>query len=285
MRIRFAAALVALIMLVSCSGPGRRNTGTVATERGDITAPVAEPITEDNADVTGTAGTSFSGSPEISETGTADAPPDTAQKPPVTTPKAAETDSPDPVFREISPLAAADYMTPVEDYSFNRDRGIEFIMVHFSSNVKAKPDNPYVLEDIKNIYLSGEVSTNYVIDREGNIFCFIPEYRCAWHAGVGSWKGDKRLTNKMNLYSIGIELLAMGSENEMLRYISAEQYRALPESFIGYTEAQYEALARLLNDLCACYGVPRDRDHIIGHQEYATKKPDPGELFDWYRIM
>ena len=29
------------------------------------------------------------------------------------------------------------------------------------------------------------------------------------------------------------------------------------------------------------YDIPMDRDHIIGHQEYAIKKRDPGELFDW----
>ena len=102
---------------------------------------------------------------------------------------------------------------------------------------------------------------------------------------MGKWKGDERLKNKMNLYSIGVELLAMGSEKEMLRYISAEQYRALSDELVGYTEAQYEALGALITDICGTYGLPRDRDHIIGHQEYATKKPDPGELFDWDRVI
>ncbi len=30
---------------------------------------------------------------------------------------------------------------------------------------------------------------------------------------------------------------------------------------------------------------PLDREHIIGHSEYSALKTDPGELFDWERVM
>ena len=255
---RAAAILIALISLCSCGAReavSGEKSAMLTDRRMTPAVPISSPVSETSPDTSAESSFPIGTGHEV------------------------------PSFRDLSPLSTEYYMTPVEDYSFERDRDIEFIMIHFSSNVKAKPEDPYVVDDIKNIYLKGEVSTNYVIDREGKIYCFIPEYRCAWHAGVGKWKGDERLKNKMNLYSIGVELLAMGSEKEMLRYISAEQYRELPDELVGYTEAQYEALGALITDICGTYGLPRDRDHIIGHQEYATKKPDPGELFDWDRVI
>jgi dimethylamine--corrinoid protein Co-methyltransferase len=32
-------------------------------------------------------------------------------------------------------------------------------------------------------------------------------------------------------------------------------------------------------------GIPMDREHVIGHQEYSPKKSDPGELFDWSKLI
>ena len=297
-----AAAVIAAITLVSCTAQGGA-PGGATTARRDFPVPT-EAFVESVSTEKGTEGLtdipteteSAPGESSVTEKAAETDPvpaTETTSKP---TGKATETD-PVPAtettaepeeqtaFRDMSPLSVEYYMTPVENYSFERDRDIEFVMIHFSSNVKAKPTDPYVVDDIKDIYLKSEVSTNYVIDREGKIYCFMPEYRCAWHAGVGTWKNDSRLKDRMNRYSIGIELLAMGSESEMLRYITAEQYAALDEGLIGYTDAQYEALGALLSDICGTYGIPRDRDHVIGHQEYATKKPDPGELFDWSRII
>ena len=59
----------------------------------------------------------------------------------------------------------------------------------------------------------------------------------------------------------------------------------LDRSLIGYTEAQYAALMVLLPDICARYGIPYDREHIIGHEDYRPSKSDPGELFDWGRVL
>ena len=96
---------------------------------------------------------------------------------------------------------------------------------------------------------------------------------------------NEKYTNAMNHYSIGIELVGMGSQNDMSGYMSASEYKALDDSLKGFTDAQYEALKPLLEDICARYGIPIDRDHIIGHEEYSQKKKDPGELFEWERII
>ena len=44
-------------------------------------------------------------------------------------------------------------------------------------------------------------------------------------------------------------------------------------------------LAALLEDVCSRNGIPMDRQHIIGHEEYASRRSDPGQLFDWLRIL
>ena len=197
-----------------------------------------------------------------------------------------ESETPAPSCRDLSPLSSEHYMPSFEELSYARSEKIEYIMLHFSSNVLGKPEDPYNIEDMVGVYAGWESSTNYVIDREGNIYCFVPEYRCAWHAGKGAWKDDERLTDKMNFYSIGIELLAIGSQKDMSIYMSARRYKKISKEFIGYTDAQYEALSALLDDLCAEYSIPADRDHIIGHEEYAPdRKNDPGELFDWSRVI
>ena len=203
-----------------------------------------------------------------------------------TTETVEESVTPAPAFRDLSPLSSEHYMPSFEEFSYERSEPVEYIMLHFSSNVLGKPEDPYNIEDMVGVYTGWESSANYVIDREGNIYCFVPEYRCAWHAGKGTWKDDERLTDRMNFYSIGIELLAIGSQKDMSIYMSAHRYKKIPKEFIGYTDAQYEALSALLDDLSAAYGIPADRDHIIGHEEYAPdRKNDPGELFDWSRAL
>ena len=89
----------------------------------------------------------------------------------------------------------------------------------------------------------------------------------------------------MNKRSIGIEILAIGSKSDMSIYMSGSEYDKIDPSLIGYTDRQYEALGLLIADICAGYSIPTDREHIIGHDEYNPNKNDPGELFDWERLI
>ena len=95
----------------------------------------------------------------------------------------------------------------------------------------------------------------------------------------------EKLTDAMNKYSIGIEIIAMGSERDMSVYMTSEEYRQLDPKLLGFTEAQYDALIPLVKDICQRNGIPCDRDHVIGHSEYKKEKTDPGELFDWDRLF
>ena len=75
------------------------------------------------------------------------------------------------------------------------------------------------------------------------------------------------------------------NRSPLSQYLSSDEYDALDPSLIGFTDAQYESLATLLSDVCQRNHIPLDREHIIGHEEYKPEKTDPGELFDWDRLM
>lgn len=185
----------------------------------------------------------------------------------------------------VSSLARKDLLLPLENYSWEREYEAEYIVLHFVSDVVNSKSNPHNLQNVKKIFEDTNVSSNYIIDRDGNIVCFIPEDRAAWHAGAGTYGCDEKYTNKMNKYSIGIELLAIGSKNDMSTYISHAEYESLAKEHIGFTDSQYDSLKLLLEDICQRNGIPFERSRIIGHDEYNPDKRDPGELFDWDRLF
>jgi N-acetyl-anhydromuramyl-L-alanine amidase AmpD len=164
---------------------------------------------------------------------------------------------------------------------------ITHAVIHFTSNAQEKPEDPYQILDTYDIFNQYGVSSHYVIDRSGKLYQFVTENRIAYHAGKGSLANNPTYHNKLNAYSIGIELLAIGTKEEMVSMMTEEDYDNIDPIHIGYTGEQYETLKDLLLDISAFYGtVPLDREHIIGHDEYAPeRKTDPGSLFDWEHLM
>ena len=104
-----------------------------------------------------------------------------------------------------------------------------------------------------------EVSVHYLIDRTGAVTQLVAEERRAWHAGAGSWRGNKDINSR----SIGIELDNTGHH--------------------PFPEPQMAALERLLKDILSRWTIlPED---IIGHSDMAPgRKMDPGPRFDWSRL-
>ena len=95
-------------------------------------------------------------------------------------------------------------------------------------------------------WLSGghsHASAHYVISRDGSIVQLVHLSDIAWHAG----------NRKVNEHSIGIEHVG-------------ETYDPA-----GFTNEQYRSSARLVAWLVRRYGIPVDREHIIGHYQV----PDP----------
>lgn len=112
------------------------------------------------------------------------------------------------------------------------------------------------LEELKGL----EVSSHFLIDRDGALTQFVSCLDRAWHAGVSSWG----CRTNCNDFSIGIELEGTDSR--------------------AYESVQYEALAQLIVELRE-YLPSLARGPIVGHSDIASgRKTDPGEAFDWARL-
>lgn len=105
-----------------------------------------------------------------------------------------------------------------------------------------------------------QVSTHFLIDRQGRVIQFVPTQRRAWHAGKSSWQEQE----KCNDYSIGIEMI--GDESS------------------PFTLAQYRMAASLCQNIIAVY--PKiTHENIVGHQDIAPgRKWDPGRQWHWARF-
>ncbi|MFD7526940.1 N-acetylmuramoyl-L-alanine amidase [Streptomyces sp. NPDC059849] len=101
-------------------------------------------------------------------------------------------------------------------------------------------------------------AAHYVVRKDGHVTQMIRELDVAFHAGNRSY----------NERSVGIE---------------HEGFVDRPQDF---TAAMYGASARLTAAICGRYGMPVDREHIVGHVEVpGTDHSDPGEHWDWDRYL
>ena len=116
--------------------------------------------------------------------------------------------------------------------------------------------HPYY-RDLKGL----EVSSHFLIRRDGAIVQFVPAHRRAWHAGQSLCEGRARV----NDFSIGIEI--EGADD------------------VPFEEAQYRALADLTRALMRAYPAI-NRRRIYGHADIAPgRKTDPGPQFEWGRYL
>lgn len=110
-------------------------------------------------------------------------------------------------------------------------------------------------------------SSHYIVSRRGEVVQLVSVTDVAWHAG-------NRWTNRR---SIGIEH-------------EGWTYRG------GFTDSQYRASARLAAYLAHRYGIPLDREHVVGHNEVPNpRRPgfyggvdghqDPGRRWRWQHYM
>ncbi|MEU9480596.1 N-acetylmuramoyl-L-alanine amidase [Streptomyces sp. NPDC048191] len=104
-----------------------------------------------------------------------------------------------------------------------------------------------------------KVSPHYLVrSADGHVAQCVHEADIAWHAG--NWDYNTR--------SIGIE---------------HEGWVDRPAYF---TNALYEQSAQLTAAICDKYGIPKDREHIIGHYQVpGTDHTDPGPNWDWVRYL
>lgn len=192
------------------------------------------------------------------------------------------------VDREQASLDIIDKPLPPASYQEGNNTPYTHVMIHFASDAKANPSSPHDVNAVYDEFKKSEIGAHYYIDREGTIYRFIDEKYKAYHAGskAGHLPGYPELGSAGNDYAVGIELAAIGAQEEMEIYgIDATTYALIPQEDIGYTNTQYESLKKLLDDIVQRHDIAYDRKHIIGHSEYVPeRRTDPGKLFDWTRI-
>ncbi len=104
-----------------------------------------------------------------------------------------------------------------------------------------------------------EVSSHYLIGRDGTLYYLVDELARAWHAGEGYWGG----TTDLNSASIGIELDNNGKE--------------------PFAEPMIATLLLLLDELKQRYKIPTA--NFLAHGDIIPgRKVDPSRFFPWKRL-
>jgi N-acetyl-anhydromuramyl-L-alanine amidase AmpD len=131
------------------------------------------------------------------------------------------------------------------------DYAIDRVVVHVTQGSRASAVKAFQDPGHK-------AAAHYIVGQDGRVTQMIRELDVAFHAG--NWE--------YNEHSVGIE---------------HEGFVDRPQDF---TAAMYAASARLTAGICRRYGIPVDREHIIGHVEVpGTDHTDPGPHWDWDRYM
>lgn len=134
-----------------------------------------------------------------------------------------------PNFSKISQLLP-------DENSAARKNDIIHVVIHFTSDAEKNPENPYDIDVIYEKFKRYGVSAHYVIDWQGKIYEFVSERRAAYHAGEGNFDTFPQYDNKLSDYSIGIELMGIVTEAEMIPMMPRETYRKIAHEHIGFTE-------------------------------------------------
>jgi len=133
------------------------------------------------------------------------------------------------------------------------ERRPNLVVIHHTS------DN--TLQDAMNTLVSPkfQVSSHYLIGRDGTLVQLVEENARAWHAGKSWWGG----LMDVNSISLGIELDNNGEE--------------------PFTDAQISTLLALLTDIRERYHIAQA--NFIGHSDVAPgRKDDPSIRFPWKKL-
>ena len=136
--------------------------------------------------------------------------------------------------------------------SRKKNKIVKYIVIHYTGMKNLKLAYEKLTNNCSN------VSTHYLISRNGIIFNLLCVKYKAWHAGVSKWKNNKNI----NEYSIGIEL-----EN-----------RGHSLGYSNFTKLQYLSLKKLIIFLKNNFLIRNE--NIIFHSDISpNRKQDPGEKF------
>lgn len=130
-------------------------------------------------------------------------------------------------------------------------------------------------------------STHAYADNDGDLFVILDDIQCAWacgtysdytdgngfHASNRHWKNNYKGWAPWNPEHISNNCLTLSIEIE-----------GFADS-LDMPEAQYQTVLNWAHEKIVRWGIPLDRDHLIGHGDLATDRRDPGGFFPWDRLM
>jgi hypothetical protein len=164
------------------------------------------------------------------------------------------------VARASDPPPIAQHPAYSGNYQSSSGRTIDMIVIH-----KAEGTAPATWEWFQDP--SAQVSAHYVVDASGAVAQMVPDQDIAWHTG----------NSEYNHRSIGIENAGFTNINDI-------------------SDIHLRGLAKITRYLCEKYGIPKDRSHVIGHNEVPDPNhpgefggrnhhTDPGPFFNWPLFM
>ncbi len=153
-----------------------------------------------------------------------------------------------PSLPPYTPLAVAERPSP--NFGVRRPN---FVIIHHTAGDSAE-------NSLRTLtHPRSEVSSHYLIGRDGTLYYLVDELARAWHAGESYWGG----TTDLNSASIGIELDNNGSE--------------------PFAEPMLATLLALLDDIKRRYRIPAA--NFLGHGDIMPgRKVDPSRFFPWQRL-
>ena len=147
--------------------------------------------------------------------------------------------------------------SPNFDSNKRKPKQIKFLIFHYTG-MRKESDAIKRLTNIRS-----EVSSHYLITRNGVINVMVPDLYVAWHAGKSTWKSFKSL----NKNSIGIEISNPGHEN----------------TYVNFSKKQIQSILYLSKSLIKKYKIKSS--NVLGHSDIAPfRKKDPGEKFPWKNL-
>ncbi len=136
------------------------------------------------------------------------------------------------------------------NFASGRSQAISAVVIHVTQGSYAGSISWFQNPD-------SQVSAHYVIrSSDGEVTQMVRDADTAWHARSG------------NSYSVGIE------------------HEGWVDDPAWFTDAMYRSSAALTSHLADEYGIPKDREHIVGHSEVPDNDhTDPGPNWDWDYYM
>lgn len=129
------------------------------------------------------------------------------------------------------------------------NRSPEIIVIHIMDGTLVGTDSWFAAP-------SSGVSAHYGIGKNGEVHQYVEEKDTAWHAGVvvaPTFNLYKHFVNP-NSYTIGIEHEGVATSE--------------------WSTEMKQASAQLIREVCGRWGIPIDREHIIGHYQIRSTKPN-----------